>query len=99
MLYNCYIYINYIYYFFIIRRNINNYCDRLIDEQEKYINYYKVKKTYGGDKNKDFDEITMKKVGDFHNFDKMYLGLYIQNLKTELSSVNNVMDEDKLLYN
>ena len=74
-------------------------CSKLGEEQEKYINYYKAKKYHLGEKSKEFEENVMKKMGDFNNFEKMYMGLYIQNIRSELDNINSNFENDKLFYN
>lgn len=63
------------------------------------MNYYKIKKSYGSDKNKDFDEYVFKKMGDLQHFEKMDLGIYIQGLRSSIKDLNETIGLDLNLAN
>lgn len=64
--------------------------EKVIDEQTKYINFFKTKKNYGADKRKDFEDLVLKKVGDFGSFEKLELGILIQNIKSEIKQLKDI---------
>jgi hypothetical protein len=81
----------------MLRNNINSLCEKLIEEQGKYINYYKVKKSFGTEKQKDFEEMVLKKIGDFNSFEKMDFGLTVHKLNEEIKGLRSKLDEDLIL--
>mmetsp|Transcript_34104 Transcript_34104/g.35402 ORF Transcript_34104/g.35402 Transcript_34104/m.35402 type:complete len:312 (+) Transcript_34104:3-938(+) len=72
---------------------LNKLCGKIIEEQGKYLTFYKTKKVMGNEKKKELDELTQKKIGDFANFEKMEMGIVIQNMKTELSQLKELISE------
>jgi hypothetical protein len=56
------------------------------------MNYYKMKKTMGNDKKKEFKEIIHKQFGDFNNFEKMEMGHLIHNLNTNLNDLKSCIN-------
>ena len=41
----------------------------------------------GSSKRKEFEELTQKQMGDFNNFEKMEIGMIIQNMQTTLENL------------
>ena len=69
---------------------MNKITDKFIEEQKKFINYYKHKKVIK--KKEEFEIINKKKDSNLSNFDKMEISILVKNLK-------NLTDHLKTVHN
>ena len=69
---------------------LNRLSDRFIEEQKKYQNYYKVKRTFGKEKQSDFKDLVNKKIGEFGKFDKNEIGILSYNIKNGINLLKEV---------
>lgn len=73
----------------IIRNEMNKITEKFIEEQKKFINYYKHKKII---KKEEFEVINKKKESNLTNFDKLEISILVKNLKNlsdHLKTINN----------
>jgi hypothetical protein len=72
----------------ITRNEINQLSSKLIEEQNKYMNYYKMKKTMTSDKKKEFNEYIHKQFGDFNSNGLLQFGNSNESLVAQLGNRN-----------
>ena len=86
-------------------KELNKGCEQLIEEQKKYINYYKNKKMRNNEINlgKDENKKGIKssgnnqgKVGNEEKFDLIDFGLYSQNIKQMNDSIRNIINKKEI---
>ena len=84
-------------------KQLNKGCEKLIEEQKKYINYYKNKKMINNENvNKNENRKGMKGPGsnqgklNEEKFDLIDFGLYSQNLKEMNNSIKNIMNKKEI---
>jgi hypothetical protein len=71
---------------------INKISEKFIDEQKKYINYYKVKRQFGKTKESEFLELLNKKGNELANLDKIDLSILSKNIINMNERVKAVSD-------
>lgn len=71
---------------------LNKMCDKLIDEQKKYINYYKIKKQFGKTKESEFLEMLNKKGNELANLDKIDLSILSKNISNMNERIKSMTD-------
>ena len=85
-------------------KELNRGCEKLIEEQKKYINYYRNKKNkneinFGKEENKKGKSsgTTQGKAGlNEDKFDLIDFGLYAQNLKEMNNSIRNIINKKEI---
>ena len=86
-------------------KELNKGCEKLIEEQKKYINYYKNKKirnneiNFGKDENKKGIKSSgsnQGKGGNEEKFDLIDFGLYSQNIKEMNNSIRNIINKKEI---
>ena len=89
-------------YFFTksMNTNLNKGCEKLIEEQKKYINFYKNKKFHKNEISfsKDDNKKGMKNLGNIgeEKFELFNLGLYSQNLKEINQEFKNIFNKKEI---
>jgi hypothetical protein len=77
----------------LIRINeINKKSENFIDEQKKYINYYKVKRQFGKTKESEFLELLNKKGSELANLDKIDVSIMSKNILNMNERIKTVID-------
>jgi hypothetical protein len=71
---------------------INKFSEKFIDEQKKYINYYRVKRQFGGTKESEFFELLNKKGNELANLDKIDLSILSKNIMNMNERIKTVSD-------
>lgn len=71
---------------------INKKSENFIDEQKKYINYYKVKRQFGKTKESEFLELLNKKGSELANLDKIDVSIMSKNILNMNERVKSVID-------
>jgi hypothetical protein len=71
---------------------INKFSEKFIEEQKKYINYYKIKKQYGKTKESEFLELLNKKGNELANLDKIDLSILSKNIMNMNERMKSVSD-------
>jgi hypothetical protein len=74
------------------RNDLNILAETYIEEQKKYINYYKIKKTYGKNKEMEFFELSNKKGNELFKMDKMDLALLSNNINELSEKILSITD-------
>jgi hypothetical protein len=81
-------------------RDLNKGCEKLIEEQKKYINFYKNKKFHKNEISfsKDDNKKGMKNLGNIgeEKFELFNLGLYSQNLKEINQEFKNIFNKKEI---
>ena len=81
-------------------RDLNKGCEKLIEEQKKYINFYKNKKFHNNEisLSKDDNKKGMKNLGNIgeEKFELFNLGLYSQNLKEINQEFKNIFNKKEI---
>ena len=86
-------------------KQLNKGCEKLIEEQKKYINYYKNKKIHNNEINagKDENRKGIKTSGtnqgkglNEEKFDLIDFGLYSQNIKEMNNAIKNIMNKKEI---
>ena len=81
-------------------RDLNKGCEKLIEEQKKYINFYKNKKFHNNEisLSKDDNKKGMKNLGNIgeEKFELFNLGLYSQNLKEINTEFKNIINKKEI---
>ena len=81
-------------------RDLNKGCEKLIEEQKKYINFYKNKKFHKNEISfsKDDNKKGMKNLGNIgeEKFELFNLGLYSQNLKEINQDFKNIFNKKEI---
>ena len=81
-------------------RDLNKGCEKLIEEQKKYINFYKNKKFHKNEISfsKDDNKKGMKNLGNIgeEKFELFNLGLYSQNLKEINQEFKNIFNNKEI---
>jgi hypothetical protein len=70
---------------------LNKISDTFIEEQKKYMNYYKVKKSYGK-KEQEFNEFVNKKGGELNKIDKIDISVLSHNISELVEQIKSVTD-------
>jgi hypothetical protein len=74
--------------------DLNKLSEKLfIREQKKYINYYKIKKQYGKNKESEFFELLNKKGNEFANLDKLDMPIYSKNILNMNERIKTITDK------
>ncbi len=71
---------------------INKSSEKFIEEQKKYINYYKVKRQFGKTKESEFLELLNKKGNELANLDKIDMSILSKNIMNMNERVKSVSD-------
>jgi hypothetical protein len=88
---------NQIDYNLLTRMNeVNRLSENFIEEQKKYINYFKVKRQFGKTKESEFLEMLNKKGNELANLDKIDISLLAKNIITMNSRVKACIDQINL---
>jgi hypothetical protein len=77
---------------FIYRNELNNLAESYIEEQKKYINYYKVKKTYGKSRENEFVEFSNKKGNELSKMDKLDMAVLSNNINVLTEQILGITD-------
>ena len=81
-------------------RDLNKGCEKIIEEQKKYINFYKNKKFHKNEISfsKDDNKKGMKNLGNIgeEKFELFNLGLYSQNLKEINTEFKNIINKKEI---
>ena len=87
-------------------KELNKGCEKLIEEQKKFINYYKNKKVNTNENNLGKDETKKKLKNTGSNqgkggvneekFDLIDFGLYSQNIKEMNNAIRNIIDKKEI---
>ena len=81
-------------------RDLNKGCEKIIEEQKKYINFYKNKKFHNNEisLSKDDNKKGMKNLGNIgeEKFELFNLGLYSQNLKEINTEFKNIINKKEI---
>jgi hypothetical protein len=78
----------------LIRVNeLNKLSEKFIQEQKKYINYYKIKKQYGKTKESEFFELLNKKGNELANLDKLDMPIYSKNILNMNERIKTITDK------
>ena len=87
-------------------KELNKGCEKLIEEQKKFINYYKNKKVNTNENNlgKDENKKKLKNTGsnqgkggaNEEKFDLIDFGLYSQNIKEMNNAIKNIIDKKEI---
>ena len=82
-------------------KELNKGCEKLIEEQKKYINYYKNKKLHNNEISFNKDDINkkgMKSLGNIgeEKFELFNLGLCSQNIKEMNNSIRNIINKKEI---
>ena len=81
-------------------KELNKGCEKLIEEQKKYINYYKTKKIHNTEStfSKDDGKKGIKTLGNIgeEKFELFNLGLYSQNIKEMNQSLKNIINKKEI---
>jgi hypothetical protein len=72
---------------------LNKTSEKLIEEQKKYINYYKVKKSYGKTKESEFLELLNKKGNDLAKLDKIDISVHSKNIQNLNEQIKTLTDQ------
>lgn len=72
---------------------VNKMSEKFIDEQKKYINYYKIKKQFGKTKESEFLELLNKKGNELANLDKIDMSIYSKNIMSMNERVKTAIDK------
>ena len=75
---------------------LNKNCEKFIDEQKNYINYYKMKKTYGKAKEREFLEQLTKKGNELSKMDKIDISLTTKNIQNMNEQIKNLMKKNEI---
>jgi len=87
------LYKNDCYNYLSIRINeLNKTSEGLIDEQKKYINYYKIKRQFGKTKESEFLELLNKKGSELANLEKIDMSIMSKNILDMNERVKSVID-------
>jgi hypothetical protein len=80
---------------------INKKSEVFIEEQKKYINYYKIKRQFGKAKESEFLELLTKKGSELSTLDKIDMALLSKNIINMNERIKTVMDhmEVKNVFN
>ena len=70
---------------------MNKKSDSFIDEQKKYINYYKIKKSYGK-KEAEFQEYVNKKGSELSKIDKIDVSLLTNEISELTNQIRSITD-------
>ena len=78
-------------------KELNKGCEKLIEEQKKYIHYYKNKKLHNNDITDDAKK-GIKNLGNIgeEKFELFNLGLYSQNIKETNRSLKNIINRKEI---
>ena len=77
----------------LIRINdVNKKSESFIEEQKKYINYYKIKRQFGKTKESEFLELLNKKGSELANLDKIDVSIISKNLLNMNERVKTMID-------
>ena len=71
---------------------INKKTETFIEEQKKYINYYKVKRQFGKTKESEFLELQNKKGSELANLEKIDMSIISKNILNMNERVKSVID-------
>jgi hypothetical protein len=71
---------------------LNKTCDKYIEEQKKYINYYKVKKTFGKTKESEFLEQLSKKGNELAKLEKIDISILSKNIHNLNEKIKTVTE-------
>lgn len=72
--------------------DLNKQSELFIDEQRKFINYYKIKKTYGKGKEQEFVELLNKKGSDLFKLDRVDISLMTNSLNNMRQQIKTIID-------
>jgi hypothetical protein len=78
---------------FIRMNELNKLSQKFIQEQKKYINYYKIKKQYGKTKESEFFELLNKKGNELANLDKLDMPIYSKNILNMNERIKTITDK------
>jgi len=78
---------------FVRINELNKMSEKFIQEQKKYINYYKIKKQYGKTKESEFFELLNKKGNELANLDKLDMPIYSKNILNMNERIKTITDK------
>ena len=87
----------YLFFFkFFFRNELNKNSEKFIDEQKKYIDYFKLKKTYGKNKENEFKELLHKKGNDLSKLEKIDISVISKNISSLSEQINTLLDQSNI---
>lgn len=75
---------------------MNKNCEKFIEEQKKYITYYKVKKTYGKKREREFLELLSKKGNELASLNKLQISIDSKNILNMNQQIKAMMDQNEI---
>lgn len=78
---------------FVRINELNKLSEKFIQEQKKYINYYKIKKQYGKTKESEFFELLNKKGNELASLDKLDMPIYSKNIVNMNERIKTITDK------
>lgn len=86
----------YIYIYNVYSTELNKNCEKFIEEQKMYINFYKMKKNYGKAKDIEFIQQMSKKGNELSKMDKIDINITTKNIKNMQQQINNLLKKNEV---
>lgn len=75
---------------------MNIHSEKFAEEQKKYIEYFKLKKASGKNKESEFNEFLSKKGNELSKLEKIDISILSKNLSTISDQINSLLDQSNI---
>lgn len=75
---------------------MNKNSEKFVEEQKKYIEYYKLKKTFGKNKENEFNDLLSKKGSELSKMEKIDISIITKNLSSLSDQINTLLDQSNM---